>query len=71
MGAVGGVRRRHQADRDCGGCPPDEPPGRVTGIPRVARRGELRGSVVADVASSAVLVRPSGMKPAARNCSAR
>jgi hypothetical protein len=51
--------------------PPDEPPAECPGSHGLRAGGKLRGSVVAEVASSDVLVRPSGTKPATRNCSAR
>ena len=51
--------------------PPDEPPVEWPGSHGLRAGGKLRGSVVTVVPSSGTLVRPSGMKPAARNCSAR
>ena len=51
--------------------PPDDPPVECPGFHGLRAAGKLRGSVVTVVPSSGTLVRPSGMKPAARNCSAR
>src|SRR6201995_2447643 len=51
--------------------PPDQPPVECAGSHGLRAGGKLRGSVVTVVPISGTLVRPSGTKPAARNCSAR
>src|SRR5580700_4139014 len=51
--------------------PPDEPPVEWPVSHGLRAGGKLRGSVVTVVPSSGTLVRPSGTKPAARNCAAR
>src|SRR5215469_9167137 len=51
--------------------PPEDPPVDRPGSQGLRAGGKLRGSVVTVVPSSGVFVRPSGTKPAARNCSAR
>ena len=51
--------------------PPDEPPVECPVCHGLRAGGKLSGSVVTVVPSSGTLVRPSGTKPAARNCPAR
>ena len=51
--------------------PPDEPPVEWPGSHGLRAGGKLFGSVVTVVPISGTFVRPSGMKPAARNASAR
>src|SRR5262249_59162302 len=51
--------------------PPDEPPVECPVCHGLRAGGKLSGSVVTVVPSSGTLVRPSGMKPAARRCPAR
>src|SRR5258705_9469675 len=51
--------------------PPDEPPVDRDGSHGLRAEGKLRDSVVTVVPNSGAFVRPSAMKPAARNWSAR
>src|SRR5690349_24223901 len=51
--------------------PPDEPPVEYPVCHGLRAGGKLSASVVTVVPSSGTLVRPRGMKPAARNCPAR
>src|SRR3954464_12038467 len=51
--------------------PPDDPPVECSVFHGLRAGGNDFGSVVTVVPNSGTLVRPSGTKPAARNCSAR